>query len=312
MDKRILITGGMGNLGSWLTDFFLSNGWEVTVLTRNLRKLEQVQGFKTIQCDIADEVDCKAKLAGLNIPYIVHCASVNDGFVPGYAHLALEVNTWGTRNILEALKGQEIKHFLYFSTFQVYGKYEGTITEDTPALSRNDYGLTHLFGEGYVKSAYLNNKIPYTIVRLTNSYGCPKDYDSSKWYLVLNDLAKMAYEKKEVVLKSNGLAPRDFIWMGDVCNIVQSLLQLPQAPNDTFNISGEQTVKMVEIAKAVQAAYKEKYGSGIPLSTNTEDKTVYADDLFVSASKLKAVIPYTSMPKFREEALKIFEFLERK
>lgn len=302
----------MGNLGSWLTDYFIGQGWEVTILTRTTRQLEEVKGFKTILCDISSEEDCKTKLAGLNIPYVVHCASVNDGFVPGYAKLALEVNAWGTRNILEGLKGQDIKHFIYFSTFQVYGVYEGKITEETPALSRNDYGLTHLFGEGYVKEYHLNTKLPYSIVRLTNSYGCPKDYDSSKWYLVLNDLAKTALEKKQIILKSNGLAPRDFIWMQDVCKIVEGLCQLEKAPLDTFNISGEQTFKMLEIAQYVQQAYQEKYGEEIPLSVNTEDKTVHADTLFVSAEKLKKLVPYDAKPKFKEEALKIFEFLERK
>lgn len=302
----------MGNLGSWLTDYFIKKGWEVTILTRSTRTLQGVGGYKVIQCDIANEEDCKTKLAGLNIPYIVHCASVNDGFVSGYAKMALEVNAWGTRNILEALKGQDIKHFIYFSTFQVYGVYEGTITEETPTLSRNDYGLTHLFAEGYVKEYHLNNKLPYSIVRLTNSYGCPKDYDSSKWYLVLNDLSRTALEKKQIVLKSNGLAPRDFIWMGDVCHIVEQLCALKEATLDTFNISGEQTFKMLEIAQQVQLAYKEKFGEEIPLQVNTEDKTVYSDTLYVSASKLKKLVPYEAKPKFKEEALRIFEFLEKK
>lgn len=310
--NKILITGGMGNLGSWLTDFFVQAGWDVTVLSRTERKLEDVKGFRTIFCNIADEADCKAKLASIEVDYVVHCASVNDGFVPSYAQLAIDVNAWGTRNILEAIKDKPIKHFIYFSTFQVYGKYSGTITEETPLETRNDYGLSHLFAEGYVKMYHFNSKLPYTIVRLTNSYGCPKDYDSSKWYLVLNDLAKTAFEKKQIVLKSNGLAPRDFIWMGDVCDIVKKLCELPTAANDIFNISGERTSKMIEIAEDVQQAYLSKYGETIPLHVNTEDKTVHASDLFVSASKLKKYIPYSNQPHFKEEANKIFEFLEKK
>ena len=310
--NKILITGGMGNLGSWLTDFFVQQNWDVTVLSRKERKLEEVTGFKSILCDISDEADCKAKLSDLEIDYVVHCASVNDGFVPGYAKQAIDINAWGTRNILEAIKEKPIKHFVYFSTFQVYGKYSGTITEETPLETRNDYGLSHLFAEGYVKMYHFNNKLPYSIVRLTNSYGCPKDYDSSKWYLVLNDLAKTAFEKKQIVLKSNGLAPRDFIWMGDVCDIVQKLCLLPSAPNNTFNISGERTSKMIEIAEDVQKAYLTKYGETIPLITNTEDKTIHATDLFVSASKLKKCISYSNESQFKNEAIKIFEFLEKK
>jgi len=302
----------MGNLGSWLTDHFVQQGWDVTILSRNERKLEGVKDYKTIFCDIANESDCKEKLSGIEVDYIVHCASVNDGFVPAYAKLAIDVNAWGTRNILEAVKEKSIKQFIYFSTFQVYGKYNGSITEETPLETRNDYGLSHLFAEGYVKMYHFNHKLPYTIVRLTNSYGCPKDYDSSKWYLVLNDLAKTAFEKKQIVLKSNGLAQRDFIWMGDVCNIVEQLCLLPNTVNNTFNISGEKTFNMLQIAQDVQQAYKEKYGEVVPLLVNTEDKTAHANDLFVSASKLKNVIAYKTEPRFKEEAKKVFEFLERK
>jgi nucleoside-diphosphate-sugar epimerase len=306
--KKILITGGMGNLGSWLTEHFVQQGFDVTILTRKARTLEGVQGFKTVYCDIANEADCKEKIAGLEIEYVVHCASVNDGFVPGYSKLALEVNTWGTRNLLEALKEKSVKHFIYFSTFQVYGKYSGHISEETPLETRNDYGLTHLFAECYVKEYYYNHQLPYTIVRLTNSYGCPKDYESSKWYLVLNDLARSAFEKKQIVLKSNGLSPRDFIWMSDVCQIVEKLCDIP-ATHDVYNISGERTFKMLEIAQAVQEAYQETYGEEIPLLVNKEDNTVYSDDLVVSASKLKRLIPYEAHPHFKEEAVRIFTFL---
>ena len=128
----------------------------------------------------------------------------------------------------------------------------------------------------------------------------------------MNDLAKTAFEKKQIVLKSNGLAPRDFIWMGDVCDIVQKLCLLPVATNDTFNISGERTSKMIEIAEDVQKAYLAKYGETIPLITNTEDKTIHATDLFVSASKLKKYISYLNDSHFKNEAIKIFEFLEKK
>ena len=306
----ILITGGMGNLGSWLTAHFIDLGWKVFVLTRNDRDLQNVSGFETIKCDISDENDCLNKLAGKSFDFVVHCASVNDGFVKGYPKLAIDVNAWGTRNILEALKSSGVKHFIYFSTFQVYGKYSGTISETTPLETRNDYGLTHLFGEGYVKQYHFTHKIPYTVLRLTNSYGCPKDYNSSKWYLVLNDFAKTAFEKKEIILKSNGLAPRDFIWMGDVCKIVESLAETTPS-NDTYNLAGEKTYQMIEIAKIVQEAYKEKFGEQIKLTVNTEDKTEYPEALVVSAAKIRKLVKYDSVPMFKEEAIKIFDFLSR-
>jgi UDP-glucose 4-epimerase len=309
--KKILITGGLGNLGSWLSEHFYRQGYQVSILSKNSRKLEIDLKYEYISCDISDLKDCLDKLGNSSFDYVIHAASVNDGFVADYPRLALEVNTWGTRNLLEVFKDKGLKNFIYLSTFQVYGKYAGAIDENTPLTPRNDYGTSHLFAEYYVKQFHYNFKMPFTIIRLTNSFGCPKDYNSSKWYLVLNDLARTAFEKKEIVLKSNGKAPRDFIWMGDVCTALERLVE-KEASNEIFNISGEQTLRMKDVADFVQQAYQEFAGTTLEVKVNNEDKSEFPDGLSVSAQKLRNFIgPFTSGPKFKEEAKNIFAFLSK-
>ena len=308
MRKNLLITGGLGNLGSWLTDYFCHQNFNVFVLASRKRNILNDLDFTFISCDITDLAQIREKLGNTKFDLVIHTASVNDFFLDNFAKDALLVNALGTRNLLEYFKDKNLKHFIYFSTFQVYGKRSGLITEETPAVPTNDYGSTHLFAEHYVRQFHANFQLPYTILRLTNSYGCPKDTDSSKWYLVLNDLSRMAAEKGEIVLKSNGLATRDFIWMGDVCNIVHQLLE-KMPTNDTFNICGENTYSMLEVAHFVQQAYQEKYGKTIPVRINENDKTQYPDDLKVSGQKLKNLIDYNLNIKFKEEAKKIFEMM---
>ncbi|MDX2188763.1 MAG: NAD(P)-dependent oxidoreductase [Bacteroidota bacterium] len=309
--SKILITGGLGNLGSWLTEYFCENGYEVWALAKNYRKLNTKAKFHVIHADLADFNDIKTKLENLEFDYVIHAGSVNDGFVENYFKLAIEVNTLGTRNLVEYFKNKSLKHFIYFSTFQVYGKYSGNITETTEVMPVNDYGTTHLFAEYIVKQFGITYKLPYSIIRLTNSYGCPKDANTSKWYLVLNDLTKSAYEKKEIVLTSNGQAIRDFIWMGDVCSSVDQLIN-KNAPNDTFNLSGQQTFKMIEIAKIVQKCYLQKFGKEIPLKFNDKDTNIYPDDLFVSSAKLRNFIDIQTISHFEDECLKIFDLLTKK
>ncbi len=309
--KKILITGGLGNLGSWITAHFCREGYEVYVLTKNKRELTESLNIKLLYADITKIEELRPIFSENKFEYIIHTASVNDGFVNGYSNLSLEVNALGSRNILECIKDDELKHFIYFSTFQVYGKYDGTISEETPTLPKHDYGTTHLFAEIYLKQFHKTHNLPYTIIRLTNSYGAPKDYDSSKWYLVLNDLSKSAFNNKEVVLKSNGKAPRDFIWMGTVAETMQQLVELPEATNDTFNLSGQNTLEMLDVAYAVQLAYKEKYGVEIPVKTNTEDSTTYPTDLYVTSEKLRKIVKFDDRIMFKEEAIKIFNLLEK-
>lgn len=307
---KILITGGLGNLGSWLTEYFASNGYEVWVLTKNYRKITSKAKFHLINCDISDYQDIKNHLKDLIFEYVIHAGSVNDGFVEHYFKLAIEVNTLGTRNLLEYFKDKSLKNFIYFSTFQVYGKYQGIITENTALVPKNDYGATHLFAEYYIKQFFYSHNLQHTIIRLTNSYGCPKDLKSSKWYLVLNDFAKTAFEKKEIILKSNGLAPRDFIWMGDVCTVLMQIAQL-SATNEVYNLSGESTFTMLQIAEMVKQSYSEKYNFDIPISINKSDNTKYSSDLMVSSQKLKQIVAYKHHLNFKEEALQIFDFLEK-
>ena len=310
--KKILITGGLGNLGSWLTDYFCrQTDYEVFVLASRERPILTELDFTFIGCDIADRSAVADRLSGRTFDYVVHTASVNDYFKDNFAEDALRVNALGTRNLLDHFKDQSgLPQFVYFSTFQVYGQRHGLITEETPTEPKNDYGTTHLFAEYYVKQFHATHQLPYTIFRLTNSYGCPKDTDSSKWYLVLNDLARMAATDGQIVLKSNGQASRDFIWMGYVCEIVHRMLELPSAPNDTFNISGEQTYKMIDVAEQVQEAYQEAYGKSLPITINKEDTNRYPDDLRVSSDKLRKKISFQQDSHFKEEAKKIFSLVK--
>lgn len=307
--KNLLITGGLGNLGSWLTSYFVNSGYKVTVLAKNRRPILSDLNFEFIACDIADEASCKEVLNGKHFDVVIHTASVNDGFVPNYPKLAVEVNALGTRNILEGLKNKMPGHFIYFSTFQVYGKYTGHISEETPLETRNDYGNTHLFAEHYVTQFAYTHNLPYSIVRLTNSYGAPKDPDSSKWYLILNDLSKMAFEKKEIKLSSNGQAPRDFIWMGDVCKVVEGLAK--HGPTqDVFNISGQLTYRMIDIAGFVRDAYKEMFGEELQIEVNHDDKSSFPDGFSVSSEKLRRIVPFTCENHFVSEAKNIFNLLK--
>ena len=311
-NKKILITGGLGNLGSWLTDYFCQQtDYKVFVLASRKRPILADLTFTFIGCDIADRQAVTDSLSGHSFDYVVHTASVNDYFKDNFAEDALRVNALGTRNLLDHFKDQPaLQQFVYFSTFQVYGQRNGLITETTPTEPKNDYGSTHLFAEYYVKQFHATHHLPYTIFRLTNSYGCPKDTDSSKWYLVLNDLARMAATEGHIVLKSNGQASRDFIWMGHVCEIVHRMLELPQAPNDTFNISGEQTYKMIDVAEMVQAAYRKAYDKLLPITINEDDTSRYPDDLAVSSDKLRQKIDFKNENHFQEEARKIFSLVK--
>jgi len=308
MSGKVLITGGLGNLGLWITDYLLKQNYDVTILSArtDLDKTQFNQKLDFIHCDIRD-LDNLKKLVPQKLDYVIHLASINEFFLEDYPEKAININSFGTRNLLEILKSRKIKRFVYFSTFHVYGKSYGNISETMELFPKNDYASTHLFAEYYVKQFKDNYNIPYTIFRLTNSYGSPKDINSSKWYLVLNDLSKMAFEKKTIILKSNGKAIRDFIFMGDVAKVVEKSFSFKD--NEIYNLGSGVSTSILEIAKMVQEVYFEVYKTHVNIEVNKSDKTEIKN-LSVNISKLQKIVNIEFKPYFKEEILKIFNLLE--
>ncbi len=306
--KKVLVTGGHGNLGSYITKELAQSCYDVYVLTINSKnKIDDID-YKIIEADITDLESLHQKL-DFEIDYCVHTASFNEFFLPEYPKKALDINTLGTRNLLEVLSKKNIKNFIYFSTFHVYGLNSGIITEENYLNPKNDYASTHLFAEFYVKQFGYTNNLKYTILRLTNSYGVPTFIDSDKWYLVLNDLVKMAFENQKVVLHSNGKAKRDFIYMGDVAIIVDKLLRI-DATNDIFNVSSSQIYEIIELANIVKNVFKVRYKKTIEIQINQHDKLIY-ETLEVKNEKLKSLIDFTINDVIQQEINKIFDLLEQ-
>lgn len=316
---KILITGGLGNLGSWITEHLLDSGFEVTTFSSRDRDVLRERAFERVFGEVENERDLERLFSGKSSSWdaVIHLASVNEADEPNYPQRALAVNALGTRNLLQALAGNggngggRAAHFIYFSTFHVYGLSAGEVREDAAFPSpKNDYASTHLFAEYYVKQFYSSHKIPFTIFRLTNSYGCPKQLNNSKWYLVLNDLARTAAEQKIIKLSSNGRPRRDFVWMKDVCSAVEKCVR-KGAANDVFNLGGGASVTMSEVAETVKKAYEDLYSLPIEIQKNESDTKRHdeAPLLRVSISKLQAWIDFEPQNKLYEEATAILKLL---
>lgn len=308
MNGKVLITGGFGNLGSWITKYFATCDYEIFLLTRKENKIFPNIKYKVIECDITDLNILKEKL-NFNIDFCIHMASFNEFFLPNYPKKSLEINTLGTRNLLEVLSTKDLKNFIYFSTFHVYGASSGIVTENSPLNPNNDYASTHLFAEYYIKQFQFKHNLKYTILRLTNSYGVPTFVNTDKWYLVLNDLVKSAYEKNKILLKSNGKSKRDFIFMGDVAFVVGALLKI-DATNEVYNLSSSTSYEILELAILIKKEYEKRYNNTINIETNENDKSSYTD-IIVKNDKLKSIINYETKNMLNEEVTKIFNLLEK-
>ena len=133
--------------------------------------------------------------------------------------------------------------------------------------------------------------------------------NSNKWYLIINDLTKMAFEKKKIILNSNGESQRDFIGMNDVAIITEKVIKL-KATNEIFNLSSNKSHQIIEIAKIIKKIFEERYKVEIPIIKNLEDKFKYKD-LNVSNKKIRDFIEIDLKDSIEKEINKIFDKLEK-
>ena len=313
--RRYLVTGGLGYLGAWITSELAAAGHEVFALSRGADKPELKPNpapgtvkkaddkrttalpYALVRADLAEQNPAEiAALLPESLDGVVHAASFNEASAPDYGRKALAANALGTRNLLEALLiqgekgGRPLPLFLYFSTFHIYGESCGHITEDTPPRPRNDYGLTHLFGEEYCRMFARVNGLPHIVVRPSNGYGAPKTAASTKWYLLLNDLCKSAFTEGRIVLRSDPAIPRDFVWLGDVAAAVNALLDRPDLAGRAFNISSGSALALGEVARRAAAGAARFFNRDIPLilerepDPETSSRALHVDNSAVSAA----------------------------
>jgi UDP-glucose 4-epimerase len=307
----VLITGGFGNLGSWLVRDALARGHRVSVLARRWRPIFPDGTVEWLECDIGDGASVRAAVGARAFDAVVHCACASNSPAPDYYETAMRVNALGTRHLVEALKAAPPRVLVYFSTMHVHGRNAGEVTEASELAPRGDYAATHLFAEPMVRWLEAKGTRVVTL-RLTNSYGCPLDPGTSQWGLLLNDLARMAAVQGEVRLNSNGRAWRDFIWMGDVCEVVARLIEPGCGVAGTYLLGAGRSMTLWEVAERVAAAWRAHAGSEVPVRLNAADMSDPGPKLRVDTGRLQGALGgYAVNDRVEAEAVEVFKLVER-
>lgn len=272
---KILISGASGYIGTSLINSLIKDGLRPGAISRTGTEIPYVDStaVDVYVADISRPFDMKLKD---KYDFFIHLAAAND-IDSVNPETAIMSTAFGTRNCLDFCRKNEIKNFIYFSTFQVLGKVEGDIDENTIPEPKNDYGITHYFAEEYVKMFKAASGINYIILRPTNIYGAPIGKIIDRWSLVPNCLCKEAYEKESITLLSSGKQMRDFLHLSDLVNVTKlSLKKFGQFQNKIINVSSGNDFTIFEIAELVKNRYEKKFNkkcklivkSELPLETN--------------------------------------------
>jgi UDP-glucose 4-epimerase len=309
---KVLVVGGLGYVGLWITGYLIEKGFNVSILSRRESIYAKDKGYRVLTADITQPLSLAAALDGQVFDVVVHLASADPNSGDSYLDQCLYVDIAGTKNLLETIPTTQLKHFIYFSTFHVYGRMEGEITEDIQPQPTSYYGLVHLCAEHFVEMISRLRGFSYSILRLTNSYGCPQDLSTNKWSLAINDFARYAVKNRAILIRSACEVRRDFIWLGTVCEVVAKLVNNEVSLQYPVNLSAEESFTLLEIAEFVQSAYQSYFGAEIPIQVQNQENSTPSSMLHVSSKRLKEVIPYTASRKIVEECHKVFYHFDQR
>jgi UDP-glucose 4-epimerase len=224
---RFLLLGGIGYLGGRLAGHLKAQGHVVYITTRRppaevpawvcADRIVQWDGHTAELRPLLEDADVAVHLAAADQE-----AAAQD---PARAFQTSAATAWWLMQAAAGCAGPPV--VIYVSTFHVYGRMSGDITETTPAAPVHPYALAKRFGEEVIELFRRNRSAPALCVRLANAFGCPAGREVSQWTLAFNDFCRQAAAQNTIMLKSAGTQRRNFITLGDAVRALEFLAARP-------------------------------------------------------------------------------------
>ncbi|HAN19370.1 MAG: Vi polysaccharide biosynthesis protein VipB/TviC [Bacteroidetes bacterium GWC2_33_15] len=260
-NKKILITGGAGFIGSNLCEELLKYENKVvcfdnfsTGKRENIISFLKNPNFTLIEGDIRNYEDCEKAVKGVD--YVLHQAAW--GSVPRSIEMPLfyeEVNIKGQLNMLEAARQNNVKKFIYASSSSVYGDEPNLPKkEGTEGNLLSPYALTKKTNEEYARLYSKLYKLDTYGLRYFNVFGKRQDPDGA-YAAVIPKFIKLLLNDKQPTINGNGKQSRDFTYIE---NVIEANLKACMAPSsasgEAFNIAFGGREYLIDIYYALTKA----------------------------------------------------------
>ncbi|MCK9265616.1 GDP-mannose 4,6-dehydratase [bacterium] len=297
-DKKVLITGYEGFVGSHLTKKLLSLGADVFGIDIITERKETI----LTQKDLAQITIIKASVSEYKIVENI----IKENKIQVVFHLAAEAivgeclkkplnafssNIKGTWNILEVCRQSDtVNCVITASSDKAYGEQQLPYKEDSPLKGQHPYDVSKSCADLLSQSYFQTYDLPVAITRCGNIYG-PGDYNFSR---IVPDAVRCAILSREFLIRSNGLFTRDYIFIDD---IVEGYIMLAENLNrenlagEAFNFSNEKPISVVELVEEIYRIAKQEPNYKILNEVKCEIK-----DQYLSSSKAKGILKW--QPKY--------------
>jgi nucleoside-diphosphate-sugar epimerase len=255
--KRVLITGGLGFIGSNLAITLAEAGADVTVVDSLIpqfggNRFNVAQVEAAIKVNISDMRDAHSlRVLVRNQDYIFHLAGqVSHGDSMRDPEQDLGVNCVSTINLVEACRHFNPQaHLIYTSTRQVYGIPRNLpVKEDHPALPIDVNGINKLAAEYYHLLYDRTYGLRSIVLRLTNTYG-PRQQIRNDRQGFISVFLRQALQGETITLFGTGRQLRDFNYVDDVVNALLHAAMTAQCYGGVFNLGAPKHYSLLEFVK---------------------------------------------------------------
>jgi len=265
-NKKIVVTGGAGFIGSNLCEYLLEKDYEVVCLDNfatgkeaNLASFRGNARFKLIVADIRNLEDCRKACDGAD--YVLHQAAL--GSVPRSIKdpvTSNEVNISGFLNMLVAARDAKIKRFIYAASSSTYGDSASLPkVEDVIGKPLSPYAITKYVNELYADIFTRTYGLECIGLRYFNVFGRRQDPNGA-YAAVIPKFVMQLMKRESPIINGDGEYSRDFTYIDNViqANYLALTTQKTEAVNTIYNVAyGERTTlnQLVQYLKEYLSVY---------------------------------------------------------
>ena len=264
--KKIIVTGGLGFIGSNLIDLLLKKKFYVINIDKvsyssnffNIKEFKNTKNYSFIKCDISSKkisnILFKHKPACIfNLAAETHVdRSIDD---PGSF---IKSNIVGVYNLLECFKNfskENKSKLIHISTDEVYGDIlKGRSRETYPYKPSSPYAASKAASDHLVSSYIRTYKIDAIVTNCSNNYG-PKQHPEK----LIPKLIYNILNNKPLPIYGNGLNSREWIYVKDHCEALIKVYQKGKVGN-FYNIGSNKNLSNLEVTKNLLKIAKKTFG----------------------------------------------------
>ncbi len=264
-EKKVLVTGGAGFIGSHLVERLLAEGnsvvaidsfcdfYDPSVKRDNVKTALSHSRYRLVEGDIRNVEDLERTFDESPFDVIVHLAAMA-GVRPSLQSPSyyMDVNVLGTQRLLDAaLKQDQLPRFVFGSSSSVYGERVAETFSETDVITRpvSPYAASKVAGEMICHASHMVSGLNVVALRFFTVFGPRQRPD-----LAIHKFVKLIESGQPIEVYGDGSTQRDYTFVGDIVNGITAAMFVPCPGFEIFNLGRSAPVRLLDMIHSIENA----------------------------------------------------------